>query len=78
MTFREALAGGDLELRRRLDALLESDDAVVVMADRHGVASYAHGFGISGCQLEFMIREVEAAIRFARGEGGDDLPEDGG
>lgn len=76
MTFREAL-GGDLELRRRLDALLESDDAVVVMADRHGVASYAHGFGISGCQLEFMIRDVEAAIRLARGDSADDLPQGG-
>jgi hypothetical protein len=76
MTFREALQGADKEIRRRLDALLDSEDAIVVLVDPHGVTSYAHGFGISGCQLEILSRDVESAIRLASGASSSAAPQE--
>jgi hypothetical protein len=69
MTFREALHGGDEEIRRRLEALMDSEDAVIVLAGHDGITSYAHGFGISGCQAEMLGQELESAIRLAGGIG---------
>ena len=66
MTFKEAL-GDDTELRQRLDQLLASEDAVVILADRRGITTYAHGFGVSGCQLELLGHDVDAAIRLVGG-----------
>ncbi len=62
MTLRQSL--GDLDpLRRRLDEILDSEDALVVLADGRQVTSYARGFSVSGCQLEMIDREVAGVVR---------------
>ncbi len=63
MTARQAIGGGADRVRRRLDEVLDSEDAVIVLVDRTGATSYYHGFAASGCQLELIGHELDAALR---------------
>lgn len=62
MTLRQSL--GDVNpLRERLEEVLDSEDALVLLADRRQVASYVRGFAVSGCQLEMIDRELAGLVR---------------
>lgn len=62
MTLRQSL--GDVgPLRDRLEHVLDSEDALVLLADSRQMASYARGFAVSGCQLEMIDREVGALVQ---------------
>ena len=63
MTLRDALHGSEDVIRARLEEVLDSEDAVVLLANRRGVTTFAHGFGASGCQLESIGRALEAQLR---------------
>ena len=63
MTLREALDGAGRAVHNRLDDVLDSEDAIVVLVDGRGVTTYLHGFGASGCQLEMLASDMEAAVR---------------
>lgn len=63
MTARESMGGNAAHLHERLDQVLDSEDAVIVLIDRHASTSYYHGFGISGCQLEMFGDELDASLR---------------
>lgn len=63
MTLRDLLDGLDADVHARLDQVLDSEDAVIVLADSRGVTTYLHGFGVSGCQLEMLASDVDAAVR---------------
>ncbi|HEX7086395.1 MAG TPA: hypothetical protein VF198_08525 [Vicinamibacterales bacterium] len=63
MTLRDALQGSEGVIRARLEEVLDSEDAVVLLANRRGITTFAHGFGVSGCQLEMMGRALEALLR---------------
>ena len=52
MTAREAIGDAARSMQRRLDQVLDSEDAVIVMVNRHGATSYFQGFGASGCDYE--------------------------
>lgn len=67
MSLRKILGGDATRVHEQLDALLDSEDAVIVLADRSRAISYAHGFGISPCQLELLMLEIERTIRNAGG-----------
>lgn len=68
MTLRQSLNRGTGELRARLDRVLDSEDALVVLMDRHGITSYCHGFGVSGCQLELLWHQVDTTLRSLIGQ----------
>jgi hypothetical protein len=63
MTAREALADAADGVRERLDRILDSEDAVIVLMDRRGTLSFCHGFGASGCQLELVGHMLERALQ---------------
>jgi hypothetical protein len=63
VTARESMGGNAAHLHDRLDQVLDGEDAVIVLIDRHGSTSYYHGFGISGCQLEMFGDELDRALR---------------
>lgn len=63
MTLRQRLGGDAARLHERLDALLDSNDAVIVLLDRERAVSYAEGFALSPCQLELLSVDIERATR---------------
>jgi hypothetical protein len=62
MTLRESLGGDVRRIYEQLDALLDSEDGVVALFDGGRVVTYAHGFGASASQLEFLGVELERAL----------------
>ncbi len=69
MSLRKALGGMSQTVHARLDEVLDSEDVVILLADGRGMTTYLHGFGASGCQLEMLAAEVEAAVRQLVGPG---------
>jgi hypothetical protein len=63
MTIRETLGDAAAAVQRRLDQVLDSEDAIIVLVDRRGATSFYKGFGASGCQLELLGCQLEAALR---------------
>lgn len=72
MTLRQSLNRQADAVHARLDRVLDSEDAIVVLMDRRGITSYCHGFGASGCQLELLWHRVEAALRGLIADAGPD------
>ena len=67
MTLRESLNGDMQRIYEEIDALLDSEDGVLVLFDGARMVSYTHGFGVSPCQLELLDIELERAVRTAVG-----------
>lgn len=63
MTLRDVLDGRDPDVHSRLDEVLDSEDAVIVLADSRGITTFMHGFAASGCQLEMVASDVDAVLR---------------
>jgi hypothetical protein len=67
MTLRRSLGLHTRRVYDRLEKVLDSDDGMIVLVDRHGATSYLQGFELTGCQLEGLSLEIERAIRAATG-----------
>ena len=63
MTLRESLGGEAQQIYDQVDALLDSEDGLVVLFDGGRLVSYTQGFGVSPCQLELLSVELERAVR---------------
>jgi hypothetical protein len=63
MTLRESLGGDAQRIYEAIDALLDSEDGVMVLFDGARMVCYTHGFGVSPCQLELLNIELERAVR---------------
>ncbi len=63
MTLRQRLGADVQRLYDQLDDMLDSEDAVIVLADARRVTHYARGFGLSACHHELLAVQLEAAIR---------------
>ena len=64
MTLRERLgAHGAAGVHERLEQLLDSDNAVIVLLDGERAHSYATGFALSPCQLELLALDIERTTR---------------
>jgi len=63
MTLRESLGGGGQSNYEKIDALLDSEDGLLVLFDGARMVSYTQGFGVSPCQLELLSVELERAVR---------------
>jgi hypothetical protein len=56
--------GADVDrVHEQVDALLDSENALILLVDRSRVVSYADGLGISPCQLELLMVEIERTVR---------------
>ena len=72
MSLRKVL-GADVErVHEQVDALLDSEDAMIVLVDGSRAINYAQGFGISSSQLELLALEIERAVRSPRRPDGND------
>lgn len=63
MTLRKRLGADAERFCERIDDLLDSEDAIIVLADGHRAIHYAHGFGLSACHHELLAVHIERAIR---------------
>lgn len=67
MSLREMLGADADRVHEQVDALLDSEDGLIVLVDGSRAISYAQGFGISPCQLELLMVEIERAVRAVGG-----------
>jgi hypothetical protein len=67
MSMRRLLRDDVERVRQQLEAVLDSDDAFVILVDGQRAISYAAGFGLSGSQLEQLAADVERVIRSVAG-----------
>jgi hypothetical protein len=63
VTLRQGL-GADVErIYEQIDDLLDSEDAIIILADRQRTIHYARGFGLSACHHELLAVQIDRAIR---------------
>ena len=67
MSLRKILGPDASRVHEQIAALLDSEDAMIVLVDGSRAISYAHGFGISPSQLELLALEIERAVRNVAG-----------
>ena len=67
MSLRKMLGADADRVHEQVNALLDSEDAMIVLIDGSRAISYAHGFGASPSQLEFLALEIEGAVRSVAG-----------
>ncbi len=65
MTLRQALGDNGKRLHQLLDALLDKEDAVVLLFDGDRTVSYIDGFGLSPSQHELIALDLERVMREA-------------
>lgn len=68
MTLRESLGVDVKRIYEQVDALLDSEDGVLVLFDGSRTLSYTQGFGVSPCQLELLSVELERSVRNVVGQ----------
>ena len=54
MTLRQRLGLDVQRIYEQVDDLLDSEDAIIILADAHRAIHYARGFGLSACQHELL------------------------
>jgi hypothetical protein len=67
MSLRKVLGADVDRVHEQVDTLLDREDAMLILVDGSRAISYAHGFGISPSQLEFLALEIEKAVRSIAG-----------
>ena len=63
MTLRQGLGADVQRIYEQIDNLLDSEDAIIILADGRRAIHYARGFGLSGCHHELLGVQIERAIR---------------
>ena len=63
MTLRQGLGADVQRIYELIDDLLDSEDAIIVLADGHRAIHYARGFGLSACHHELLAVQIDRAIR---------------
>jgi hypothetical protein len=67
MSLRKMLGTDADRIHEQVDAMLDRQDAMIVLVDGSRAISYAHGFGTSPDQLELLALEIERAVRSVAG-----------
>lgn len=57
----------DTRVHDVVDRVLHGDDGVIVLIDHQRVLSFAGGFGLSPCQLELLVHQIERVFRAVAG-----------
>jgi hypothetical protein len=63
VTLRQRLGPHVRRIHELVDDLLDSEDAIIILADGHRAIHYARGFGLSACHHELLAVEIDRAIR---------------
>jgi hypothetical protein len=67
VSLRQLLGQDARRVHEQVDALLDSDDAIIVLFDGQRAVNYAAGFALSGSQLELLAVDIERLARGATG-----------
>ena len=67
MTLRQRLGPDVQRIYDQVDDLLDSEDAIIILADAHRAIHYARGFGLSACHHELLAVQIDRAIRGVTG-----------
>jgi hypothetical protein len=67
MSLRKMLGTDADRIHDQVDALLDGEDAMIVLVDGSRAMSYVHGFGTSPDQLELLALDIERAVRSVAG-----------
>ena len=67
MTLRQGLGADVQRIYEQIDDLLDSKDAIIILANGHRAIHYARGFGLSACHHELLAVQIERAIRGVTG-----------
>ena len=63
MTLRQGLGADVQRIYEQIDDLLDSEHAIIILADGHRAIHYARGFGLSACHHELLAVQIDRAIR---------------
>ena len=55
MTLRQGLGADVQRIYEQIDDLLDSEDAIIILADGHRAIHYARGFGLSGATTSCWV-----------------------
>ena len=67
MSLRTMLGADADRVHEQVDALLDSEDAMILLIDGSRAINYSNGFGISPSQLELLALDIERAVRSVAG-----------
>ena len=67
MTLRQGLGTDVQRIYEQIDDRLDSEDAIIILANGRRALHYAGGFGVSGCHHELLAVQIERAIRGVTG-----------
>lgn len=63
MTLRQRLGADVQRIYEQVDDLLDSEDAIIILADARRAIHYARGCGLSACQHELLAVAIDRTIR---------------
>jgi len=63
VTLRQSLDDDVCRVHQLVDRILDREDGVLVLFDGARVVSFAAGLGMSPCQLELVIADLERLVR---------------
>jgi hypothetical protein len=63
MTLRESLGADVGRVYEQIEAMLDSEDGLLLLFDGRRMVSYTQGFGASPSQLELLSVEIERSAR---------------
>lgn len=63
MTLRQRVEDQACQVHQHVDAILDSEDSIIILMDGRRTINYARGFGLSACQLELLANDIERLVR---------------
>jgi hypothetical protein len=63
MTSRQRLEDEASGVHEQVDAMLDSEDSIIILMDARRAIKYVRGFGLSACQLELLATDIERLVR---------------
>src|SRR3954471_6468852 len=67
MTLRQQLDDEVSGIHDQVDAILDSEDSMIILIDARRAINYVRGFALSPCQLELLATDIERLVRTVTG-----------
>jgi len=63
MTLRHQLEDDVSRVHDQVNAILDSEDSMIILIDARRAINYVRGFALSPCQLELLANDIERLVR---------------
>src|SRR3954462_6636526 len=63
MTLRQQCEDEGSGVHDQVDAILDSEDSMIILIDARRAINYVRGFALSPCQLELLANDIERLVR---------------